>query len=238
MSTLAALMAFTGLGASATAGDQPQWGQRYTRNMVSDETGLPTSFDPESGRNVKWSVDLGGCLVRHARDRSGQSIRWHKQQRSARSTPQRDRGALLCLDEQTGEFQWQLIVPKFEGDEYLDWHLGGICSPPTVEGDRVYVVSNRAEVLCLDINGQTNGNDGPFRDEGRHMVSSAEEPMEVTDKDADIIWSFDMPTELACPSPRCCSQFHSDPRPVSLSRTRAMASTINIREFLSQTPPV
>ncbi len=193
---MAAVMAFTCICASAVAGDQPQWGQRHTRNMVSDETGLPESFDPESGRNVKWSVDLGGPS--RATPVIAQGKVFVGTNNSVPQDPRHKgiRGVLLCLDEETGEFQWQLTVPKFEGDEYLDWHLGGICSPPTVEGDRVYVVSNRAEVLCLDINGQTNGNDGPFRDEGRHMVSSADEPMEVTDKDADIIWSFDMPKEL------------------------------------------
>ncbi|NQV36029.1 MAG: hypothetical protein HQ515_25285, partial [Phycisphaeraceae bacterium] len=41
------------------AGDQPQWGQRHTRNMVSSETGLVDSFDPESGQGIKWSVSLG-----------------------------------------------------------------------------------------------------------------------------------------------------------------------------------
>ena len=32
--------------AEARAGDQPQWGQRGTRNMVSDETGLPETGAP------------------------------------------------------------------------------------------------------------------------------------------------------------------------------------------------
>src|SRR2546423_14619270 len=41
------------------AADQPQWGQAWSRNMVSDEKGLPDSFDPKSGRNIKWSARLG-----------------------------------------------------------------------------------------------------------------------------------------------------------------------------------
>ncbi|MBC7354210.1 MAG: hypothetical protein H5U08_17780, partial [Thermogutta sp.] len=41
------------------AADQPQWGQRFTRNMISEETHLPDSFDPETGKNIKWSVVLG-----------------------------------------------------------------------------------------------------------------------------------------------------------------------------------
>src|SRR5215813_159919 len=39
--------------------DQPQWGQPWSRNMVSEETGLPESFDPKTEKNLKWSAQLG-----------------------------------------------------------------------------------------------------------------------------------------------------------------------------------
>jgi hypothetical protein len=61
-----------------------------------------------------------------------------------------------------------------------------------VEGDRVYVVSNRAEVMCLDADGMADGNDGPYTDEGRHMAREGERPVEVAATDADIVWLFDM----------------------------------------------
>src|SRR5205814_970610 len=57
---------------------------------------------------------------------------------------------LMCFDEQTGKFLWQLLVPKREEDIYFDWPQSGISSPVTVEGNIVYLVSNRGEVLCLD----------------------------------------------------------------------------------------
>src|SRR4030095_16127506 len=34
--------------------DQPQWGQAWTRNMVSEERPFPDSFDPKTGKNVQW----------------------------------------------------------------------------------------------------------------------------------------------------------------------------------------
>ena len=43
----------------ASGDDQPQWGQRYSRNMVSSETGLPSDFDLEGSESLKWSVPLG-----------------------------------------------------------------------------------------------------------------------------------------------------------------------------------
>ena len=39
------------------AEDRPQWGERYSRNMISDETGLPDSFDPGT-RNRDGGIDL------------------------------------------------------------------------------------------------------------------------------------------------------------------------------------
>jgi hypothetical protein len=96
------------------------------------------------------------------------------------------------VDEKDGTFLWQLIVPKLEGDVYLDWPSGGICSPPTVEGDRVYCLSNRGEVMCLDLNGQANGNDGPYKDEGQHMALKGQAAMDVTSIDADILWVYDL----------------------------------------------
>src|SRR6478672_2073153 len=41
------------------AADQPQWGQAWSRNMVSDEKGLPESFSAKEGKNIKWSVQIG-----------------------------------------------------------------------------------------------------------------------------------------------------------------------------------
>jgi len=45
--------------AVALAADQPQWGELYSRNMVSQEKGLPDRFDPTNGVNVKWIADIG-----------------------------------------------------------------------------------------------------------------------------------------------------------------------------------
>jgi outer membrane protein assembly factor BamB len=76
-----------------------------------------------------------------------------------------------------------------------------------VEGDRVYLVTSRCEVLCLDINGMANGNDGPFKDEANYVVKDVlldrgkpterpAPPIEPGPKDADIIWRYDMMDDL------------------------------------------
>ena len=60
----------------ALAGDQPQWGQAWSRNMVSNEKGLPDSFDPKTGRNIRWTANLGAehSEPRHAIDIDGEPV--------------------------------------------------------------------------------------------------------------------------------------------------------------------
>ncbi len=182
--------------ARAQGKDSPQWGEKYSRNMVSDETGLPATFNPETGKNVKWSVSIGSNgyaspVISHGKVLIGAN---NADERDPRHKG--DRGVLLCLNESDGSLCWQLVVPRIEGDRHNDWPMIGICSPPTVEGNRVYVLTNRSEVLCLDLNGQADGNDGAFQGEGWYMAPSGEFAYEVTLKDADIIWSYDLKLEL------------------------------------------
>jgi len=180
--------------AAAFAGDQPQWGQRWSRNMVSDEKGLPDRFDPKTGSNVKWSVPLGTECYATPVVAGGKVLIGTNNGQPRDPRHHGDRGVLMCLNQSDGSLAWQLVVPKLEGDVYLDWPQAGICSPATVEGDRVYTVTNRDEVVCLDLGGMANGNDGPFRDEGRHMAPQDQPPMEVGPTDADILWLLDLRT--------------------------------------------
>jgi len=184
----------------AQPADSPQWGEKYTRNMVSKETGLPSIFNPETGENIKWIVTVG------TENYATPVISGGKVLIGANNADQRDprhagdRGTLLCLNEKDGSLCWQLVVPRIGGDRHHDWPMVGICSPPTVEGNRVYVLTNRSEVLCLDLNGQSDGNNGEFQGEGWYMAPSGEFPYKVTEKDADIIWCYDLKLQLGiCP---------------------------------------
>ncbi|MFZ2642634.1 MAG: PQQ-binding-like beta-propeller repeat protein [Verrucomicrobiia bacterium] len=174
------------------AADQPQWGQRYSRNMVSEEKNLPDSFDPKTGQNIKWSVALGTSTYSTPVVASGKVLIGTNNDDPRDPRNQGDRGVLMCFDEKDGKFCWQLAVPKITTSVYWDWPRAGTCSTATVEGDRIYVVSNRGEVMCLDLHGMSNGNDGPFRDEGRHMVPPGQPPLEPSATDGDILWLFDM----------------------------------------------
>ncbi len=192
---LTALICNALLVAAGYAGDQPQWGQAWTRNMVSGETGLIEDFDPATGRNVKWVALLGSETWATPVVSQGRIFLGTNNDPPRDPRHKGDRSLLLCLDEKDGGLLWQLVVTKLGSDPYLDWPKAGIVSPATVEGDRVYVITNRGEAVCLDIEGQRNGNDGPYQEEGRHMVPDNGEPLAVTDIDADIIWLFDIPNQ-------------------------------------------
>ena len=184
----------------ALGGDRPQWGEAWSRNMVSPERNLPDSFDPASGKNIKWSAQLGTESHSSPVIGGGRVYIGTNNGNPRDLKHQGDRGVLMCFDEKSGQLLWQLVVPKRSEDVYFDWPQSGISSPVTVEGDRVYLVSNRGEVMCLDANGMANGNDGPFQDEGAHMTvkpmrgTSNEPVLTLGPLDADIIWLFDLPT--------------------------------------------
>jgi len=180
------------VGSVVLAADRPQWGEQFSRNMVSAEVGLPESFDPESGRNVKWVVPLGTQCYSTPVVASGRVIVGTNNHRPRDERHQGDRGVLMCFSEEDGQLLWQLVVPKLEGDIYLDWPRVGICSTATVEGDRVYVVTNRDEVVCLDLAGLENGNQGPFTDEAAHATPQGDPLVQLGPLDADIVWLVDL----------------------------------------------
>ena len=188
--------------AIAYGADRPQWGEAWSRNMVSGERNLPVSFDPATGKNSKWFVELGTETHSSPVIAGGRVYIGTNNENPRDPKHQGDRGVLMCFEEKSGRLLWQLVVPKRLEDVYFDWPKSGIASPVTVEGDRVYVVSNRGEVLCLDAQGMANGNDGSFQDEGAHMTVKALDagasnpPLNLVPGplDADIIWLFDLPT--------------------------------------------
>jgi len=178
--------------ASTRAADQPQWGQAWTRNLVAAECNLPADFDPASGRNIKWMAKLGTETHSTPVVGSGRVLIGTNNNDPRDPKHQGDRGVLMCFDEKDGRLCWQLVVPKRVEDIFFDWPNAGICSAATIEGRRVYVVSNRSEVMALDLDGLANGNDGPFQDEGRHMSPADQPPLDPGPLDADILWLFDL----------------------------------------------
>jgi outer membrane protein assembly factor BamB len=97
-----------------------------------------------------------------------------------------DLGCLLCFRESDGQFLWQHSSEKLPTGRVHDWPMQGICSTSLVEGDRLWFVTSRGEVACLDTQGfHDDENDGPYKSE-----------TVVAKDEADVIWRFDMMREL------------------------------------------
>lgn len=193
---LRAVLAGTWLLAATAArtAELPQLGERFTRNQVSGETNLPDQVDAATGTGIKWTAKLGSSSYAVPVIAGGRIFIGTNNDSPRDPRHRGDRGILLCLDEATGTLRWQLTVPKIGGDEYLDWPKVGIASPVTVEGDRVYLLTNRAEVVCLDARGLADGNQGPFTDESVHQTPAGKEPVPAGPADADILWICDLRT--------------------------------------------
>ena len=182
---LAVLLVFAVSTASAET-EIALWGGTLSRNMVSDETDIPASWDMESGKNIKWTTELGsqsyaGPLIIGGKVFVGTN---NKALRNPKLTG--DRGNIMAFNESDGKFLWQSTHTKLTSGRVNDWPLQGICSTPFIEGDRLYYVSNRCEVVCIDTEAFLDGeNDAPFTEE-----------TETSEIDADIIWSYDMMDEL------------------------------------------
>lgn len=197
---------------SARGGDWPEWAGSGSKNMVAKEA-LPVDFSPgegktveemqQSGRNLKWVAKLGSQSYGTPTIGGGKVIVGTNNEEPRNDKIKGDRGVVMCFDEKTGKFQWQLTVPKLTAGKVSDWEFLGICSSTLIDAKAGagYVVTNRGEVIAFDLNGMANGNDGEFKDEGKYMAGgldglSKATPAEVGETDGDILWGFDMRGEL------------------------------------------
>jgi len=209
MKTLLLPCAFVTCLISANAEDWPAWGGKNpSRNMFSPAKGVTWEFnpgkfkqnseeiDPATTKNVKWIAKLGSQTYGNPVIAGGKVFVGTNNASARDSRFKDDKSVLLAFDEKTGAFLWQFTVPKLASGKVNDWEYLGFLSAPYVEGDRMYAVTSRCEVVCLDVNGQANGNDGEFQDEGQYMPGPGKPKVEVTKTDADIIWRYDMMDEL------------------------------------------
>lgn len=167
-------------------GDWPMWGGTPDRNMIANMKGLPISWDVKDKKNVKWVATLGSQSYGNPVVAGGQVYVGTNNEAVRDPKVTGDKGILMAFRESDGEFLWQAVSDKLVAGRVNDWPYQGVCSSPLVEADRLYYVTNRAELVALDTHGFRDGkNDGPYVDEKLK-----------SEKDADIIWKFDMMEEV------------------------------------------
>lgn len=180
--------------------DWAQWGGSPARNNTPEGHNIPTEWnigefdyktgewDSSSAKNVKWvgklgSQSYGNPVVAGGKAYVGtnNSGGWLK-----RYPADHDLGCLLCFDIKDGKFLWQHSSEKLPTGRVHDWPLQGICCAPLVEGDRLWFVTSRGEIRCLDTEGFYDGeNDGPYKEEANNNKD-----------EADVVWVYDMMKEL------------------------------------------
>jgi len=147
------------------------WGGTADRNMVSNMKGIPTTWDVKTKKNVKWEADLGSQSYGNPIVAGGQVYVGTNNENMKDPAVKGDKGVLMAFKESDGQFLWQDVNDKLPSGRANDWPFQGVCSSPLVEGDRLYYVTNRCEIRCLDTHGDGN-------------------------KHSKLIWKFDMMEEV------------------------------------------
>ncbi len=162
------------------AGDWSQWGGTSFRNNTPVGKNIPIEwavgeFDRKTGawlsdtaKNIKWVANVGSQTYGNPVVAGGRvyvgtnnGAGWLK-----RYPAHEDLGCLLCFSEEDGRFLWQDSSEKLPTGRVHDWPLQGICCAPYVEGDRLWYVTSRGEVKCLDTEGFHDGeDDGPVQNQ-------------------------------------------------------------------------
>ena len=168
--------------------DWSQWGGDSGRNNVSVAKRLATTWDVRTGKNIHWDADLGSQTYGTPVVANNKVFVGTNNGRgyNDRFPANVDLGCLLCFDQSTGRFLWQHSSKKLATGRANDWPEQGVASTPVVVGDRLYYVSNRAVVTCLDTEG--------FLDESDDSQSGAT-AHDVSDE-ADVVWEYDLIREL------------------------------------------
>ena len=177
MAEAADVRSATATNSEAMTGDWNQWGGSAARNNVPTATNIPIDwkvggFDRATGewkqdkaKHIKWVAAVGSQTYGNPVVAEGQVYVGTNNGRGylARYPSDIDLGCLLAFSEKDGRFLWQHSSEKLLTGRVHDWPLQGICCAPLVEGDRLWYVSSRGEVVCLDTQGfHDNEDDGPI----------------------------------------------------------------------------
>jgi len=182
---------------------------------VADSSALPDAFQSEDSL---WEVQLGTHQYTIPRIDNGRIFIGINDRELKHPVLKRTGGGIvMCLEQATGEMVWQLAIPRYMEGKQPPFHFNhwqcGVCSRPEVEGKRLYIVGPRGDVLCLDRNGQADGNNGPFLNETEYMGIERDSGYQLSKTDGDIVWRFDMIKELSVVPHDVCGStplLHSD----------------------------
>jgi outer membrane protein assembly factor BamB len=140
------------LGAAAGAAGSPTGG---AAPAPAPPPAAPPAVElpPEAGLEVAWSAALGSETYGGPSVGGGRVLVGTNNAGPRAPRVDGDRGVVMAFDAAGGGFLWQATSGKL-GSSAVDWPLQGICSTPLVDGDRVFWVSNRGELIAAEVTGE------------------------------------------------------------------------------------
>ncbi len=130
------------------------FGRTIARNMANPvEKDMPDtwSIKKKKEKGVKWQAVLGGSAFGGPSVAGGRIFVGTNNGKPRDPAIDGDKGVMMCFNEADGAFLWQIVHDKIGTD--IDAAGVGIASTPAVDGDRLYYVSNRCELVCADVAG-------------------------------------------------------------------------------------
>jgi outer membrane protein assembly factor BamB len=185
--------------------DWGQWGGSSRRNNTPQGKNIPTdwkigTFDPKTGEwnkedaeNIVWVSSLGSQSYGNPVVANGQVyVGTNNGAGYLKRYPAAiDLGVLLAFSEKDGKFLWQHSNEKLPTGRVHDWPLQGVCATPLVEGNRLWYVTNRGEVICLDTQGfHDNKDNGPVVNEPGRLFDVVRNEDPSKDRLADSLKSL------------------------------------------------
>jgi outer membrane protein assembly factor BamB len=138
------------------AHSMPMFGGTIARNHANSvEKGVLEDFGVRKGKakNIKWATKLGTVAYGGPVFSGGRIFVGTNNERPRDPAVKGDKGVVMCFRQSDGEFLWQITHDKLPDPEVNDFARQGVASTPCVEGDRLFYVSNRCEVVCADVHG-------------------------------------------------------------------------------------
>ena len=174
----------------ALASDTDIWASHPSRNMVLQVGKLPERLDDSTllwrqnfraGAHYAMPTVIGDQVICGYRGDGLQDPVLQKQ-------ASRKCGALVCRDLHDGSIVWELAI----GGNNVDNRFG-VVQPPVVDGDRLYLLG-LYQVLCLDLAGQADGDQGI--DDTAWYQKYGIKVDSLPAHYGDVLWSYDTDREL------------------------------------------
>lgn len=204
---------------TAASADWPMRGGSSTRNPVSLERNPPLEWNlgrsEAPAANLRWSAKLGHISCGDPVISDG--LVWVGTN-GGHGEGSEDCSVLACFRERDGQRLYSHRTPRLKptrANEFPDWPESSLASSPLIEGDRLWFVTNRCEVICLDI--------APLKKE-------AGEPR--------VVWSLDLCQKFGVTPRACMIACHATHCSIASHGDLLYVNTTHAHGFDPKVPPV